>query len=191
MKNKKNKNCIDIIRKFYNRDAKAYKILVEHGRLVGEKSMRAAQRVSHLEPDLEFIREAAMLHDIGIFMIDAPDLGCVGRHPYIAHGRLGRELLEEIGLRRHALVCERHVGVGISAEDIRTHGLPLPERDMLPVSIEERIICYADKFFSKNGRHGTPREKSIEDILATLAPYGEDKVARFQSWTALFDGSCP
>ncbi len=161
---------------------------MEHGRLVAEKSLAAAQRVPHLEPDLEFIREAAMLHDIGIFMIDAPELGCIGKHPYIAHGRLGRELLEEMGLRRHALVCERHVGVGISAEDVKTHGLPLPERDMLPVSIEERIICYADKFFSKNGCKGTPREKSIQEILATLASYGEDKMSRFQSWVELFEG---
>ncbi|MCP4686901.1 MAG: phosphohydrolase, partial [Desulfobacterales bacterium] len=125
-------NVIDIIRKFYPAHGKAHRILLEHGRLVAEKSLAAAQRVSHLAPDLEFIREAAMLHDIGVFMVDAPGLGCVGKRPYIVHGVLGRELLEEIGLPRHALVCERHVGVGISAEDIKKHDLPLPERDMLP-----------------------------------------------------------
>jgi hypothetical protein len=50
-----------------------------------------------------------------------------------------------------ALVCERHIGVGISIAEIQHHNLPLPSRDMIPVSIEEQLICYSDKFFSKNG----------------------------------------
>jgi hypothetical protein len=47
--------------------------------------------------------------------------------------------------------------------------LPLPARDMFPLSVEERLICYADKFFSKtdNGRH----EKTIDEITAGLARY--------------------
>jgi uncharacterized protein len=86
---------------------------------------------------------------------------------------------------RHGLVCERHVGVGISAEDIRRFDLPLPVRDMRPVTVEEQIICYADKFFSKNGG-GTSREKSVTEIVASLRPYGTDKVERFMGWVELF-----
>ena len=86
---------------------------------------------------------------------------------------------------RHGLVCERHVGVGISAEDIRRFDLPLPVRDMRPVTVEEQIICYADKFFSKNGSD-TPCEKSVAEILESLKPYGADKVERFLGWMELF-----
>jgi uncharacterized protein len=88
-----------------------------------------------------------MLHDIGILHTKSPGLGCHGKYPYICHGFLGRELLDRIGLPEYGLISERHVGVGISSDDIRTFTLPLPERDMVPVSIEEQIICYADKFF--------------------------------------------
>ena len=53
--------------------------------------------VPELSPDIEFIRTAALLHDIGIFMTHAPKFGCFGDHPYLAHGYLGRELLEREG----------------------------------------------------------------------------------------------
>ena len=90
-----------------------------------------------------------MLHDIGIGLCEAPQLHCSGTEPYLAHGVLGRQLLEKEGLGLHALVCERHTGAGITAEEIREGGLPLPVRDYLPVSLEEKIICVADKFYSK------------------------------------------
>ncbi|UCF93326.1 MAG: phosphohydrolase [Desulfobacterales bacterium] len=178
-------NPIDIIAKFYNKDTKAFRILVEHGRQVAVKALEAAKQVPGLNPDLGFIERAAMLHDIGIFQTAAPELGCHGPHPYICHGVLGRALLEKIGLPDDALVCERHVGVGLSAGDIRREGLPLPERDMLPVSVEEQIICYADKFFSKNG-DADGREKTVEKITRSLEPYGPDKVQRFRAWVELF-----
>lgn len=179
---------LKIIGRVYDRHSTAYRILVAHGRLVAEKAAAAAARVSHLNPDLRLLTEAAMLHDIGMIFTDSPKIGCHGQHPYICHGVLGRELLERFDLPRHALICERHVGLGVSREDIRRQQLPLPDRDMRPQSIEEQIICYADKFFSKNGR-SAGKEKPIEEILRSLRKYGEEKVRRFQSWAALFESS--
>lgn len=179
-------NPVDIIGEYYKHGSRVYEILITHGEHVAKKALKAAENVSHLNPDLDFIRDAAMLHDIGIFLTNTPKLGCTGRHPYICHGYLGRELLEKKGLHKHALVCERHVGVGITTEDIRQYNLPLPERNMQPVSIEEQIICYADKFFSKNSDSGS-EEKSAEDIKLVLEQYGHDKVAKFQSWVDMFE----
>ena len=178
-------NSLDIIAEFYRPGTRTYKILVQHGTQVADKAVSAAQKVSHLNPDLNFIREAAMLHDIGIFLTHTPELGCTGEHPYVCHGYLGREILENKGLPKHALVCERHVGVGITAEEIKCYKLPLPEHDMVPVSIEEQTICFADKFFSKNGNL-IVNEKSVEDILCRLKRYGSDKAITFQSWVRLF-----
>jgi uncharacterized protein len=177
---------LDIIKKYYNTESKTYKILIQHGELVSNKALIAAGKVAHLNPDLDFIKETAMLHDIGILFTRTPELGCTGEHPYISHGYLGRDILEKEGFKKQALVCERHLGVGISVEDIRYHRLPLPERDMLPVSIEEQIICYADKFFSKNGNL-TAEEKSVEDIIRNLEKYGKEKVKRFMTWVELFE----
>lgn len=176
---------IDIIKKFYQPGTKSYATLVHHSEQVTQKALTVAAKVPHLEPDLDFIAEAAMLHDIGIHATVAESLGCHGRHPYLLHGTLGRKMLDGLDLPRHALVCERHVGIGISAADIVTHNLPLPIRDMRPVSIEEQIICSADKFFSKNG-NGNGREKTVGEILAEIESYGSDKVIRFKSWLELF-----
>ena len=176
---------VEVIRRFYAPDSKSCRILLEHGRRVAEKALAAAGRVAHLGPDLGFIHSAAILHDIAMFLTDSPGLGCHGREPYIRHGVLGRELLEALGHPRHALVCERHVGVGISAADIRRFNLPLPVRDMLPVSIEEEVVCYADKFFSKNGG-GASHEKSVAEIVENLGRYGKDQVERFMEWAKLF-----
>jgi uncharacterized protein len=181
-------NSIDILAKFYDQHSKAFEILVEHGRQVAQKALCAAGKVGHLQPDLDFINSAAMLHDIGILYTESPAFDCHGKYPYICHGFLGKELLDGIGLPEYGLICERHIGVGISLDDIKRFNLPLPERDMRPVSIEEQIVCYADKFFSKNA-DGQEKNgpKSIEQIAESLKPYGQDKVERFQKWVQMFE----
>ena len=112
---------IDIINEFYKPGSKAREILITHSAAVAKKALEAAKRVSHLKPDYQFVEEAAMLHDIGMFYANAPSLGCTGNYPYISHGYLGRQLLENKDLHRHALVCERHVGVGLTIDEIRWH----------------------------------------------------------------------
>ena len=181
-------NPIDILEQYYDRHSKAFKILVAHGNQVAQKALKAAAKVSHLGPDLDFIEKAAMLHDIGIFLTDTPQLGCQGVHPYIRHGVLGYDLLIGAGRSRLARVCERHVGVGISAADVLRFNLPLPERDMVPITIEEQIVCYADKFFSKNG-NGTlkTQKKNIDQIMRNLQKYGKDKLDRFHNWVEMFE----
>jgi uncharacterized protein len=180
-------DSVDILAKYYNRSSKPFEILVDHGRQVAQKALEAAAKVAHLQPDLVFIENAAKLHDIGIIHTDSPAFGCHGKYPYICHGFLGREILEGLGLPEYGLISERHVGVGISRDDIRKFGLPLPERDMIPVSIEEQIICYADKFFSKNDNgHKGKGEKSVEHIFQTLESYGVDKIERFMRWLEMF-----
>ncbi len=178
-------NCLKIIGKFYDPDSKACKILADHGARVSEKALRVAENLGLPSPDRDFVQEASMLHDIGMIHTDVPRLGCHGNHPYIAHGILGRLMLEKIGLPRHALVCERHIGVGISAGDVVMQKLPIPVRDMLPTTLEEKIVCYADKFFSKNG---LAREKTPDEILRSLGRFGREKTDIFLSWLEDFEG---
>ena len=179
-------DIVNIIDQYYKSGSRTHNILIQHGKQVTNKALDIAKKIPQFNPDLDFIKEAAMLHDIGIFLTNLPELNCKGKKPYICHGYLGRAILEKIGLPKHALVCERHVGVGITVEDIKHYALPLPKRNMFPVSIEEQIICFADKFFSKT-RNALKKEKSVEDIKKYLEPYGFEKVKRFQSWVDLFE----
>jgi len=175
---------LEIIQKYYDKNTELYYLLVEHSRAVAGKALEAAENVRHLNPDLKFIEEASMLHDIGIFLTYAPEIKCYGDKPYVCHGYLGREILEREGFPRHALVCERHVGAGITIQDIEKQRLPLPKRSMSPVSIEEQIICFADKFFSKYNKRG--KEKSKGEIKTELSRFGDEKVRKFEEWLKLF-----
>lgn len=175
---------IKIIEKYYKPGTKAYLFLVPHSKMVAQKAIYVANKVKHLNPDMKFIEEAAMLHDIGIFLTHAPQLGCYGDKPYICHGYLGRELLDKEGLHRHAIVCETHVGVGLSVADIKRNNFPIPKRDMIPTTIEEQIVCFADKFFSKDS--APLKEKPLLKVRESIAKYGEDKLKRFDEWLKLF-----
>jgi len=176
-------NPFEIIEKYFLKDSEIYYVLVTHSEQVRDKALDVAKNHPELHLDTRFIAEAAMLHDIGIFLCDAPRIHCHGLHQYIEHGYLGADLIREEGLPRHALVCERHTGVGISLEMIVKGKLPLPHRDMLPVSIEEQVICYADKFFSKTQ---LDEEHSVDRIRKYLKRYGESEVTKFDSWHSRF-----
>jgi len=176
-------NPSTLLQKYYSSNSVTFDILMKHSELVTKKAVTIAQSHPELHADVSFIEEAAMLHDIGIFLTNAPELGCFGACQYIAHGYLGAAILRKEGLPRHALVCERHTGTGIALQEIIARKLPLPHRDMLPQSIEEQIICFADKFFSKSCND---KELSIKQIQAALARYGEAGLARFNGWAALF-----
>ncbi|MBF0102682.1 MAG: phosphohydrolase [Desulfobacterales bacterium] len=172
------KPLYDLIANYYPLGSKRYQILISHGQAVATKAISIAKNLNDNQIDLSFIEEASLIHDIGICFTNTPEFECYGSYPYICHGYLGRELLESHHLQKHALVCERHVGAGISVEDIELGNLPIPLRDMRPQSIEEKIICVADKFFSKSMDSNIP-ERSIQDILNNLSRYQESQVNRF------------
>ncbi|QUB66506.1 HDIG domain-containing metalloprotein [Prevotella melaninogenica] len=172
-----------IINKYYPEDNELRHILLVHSRAVADKALAIADRHPELSLDRQFIEEAAMLHDIGIVRCNAPGIQCFGTEPYICHGRIGAEMLRAEGFSRHARVCERHTGVGITRSQIIVQKLPLPQQDFLPETMEEKVICYADKFFSKSH---LDEEKTIEQAIASLSKFGEEGVARFREWVKMF-----
>lgn len=174
---------VEIINKYYAQNPKCKEILLSHSYDVTDMALRIAQRKPEFHADMQFIQEAAMLHDIGIIKTFAPDLYCEGDHPYICHGYLGSDMLKSEGYEMHALVCERHTGAGLSLSHILAADLPIPRREMLPVSIEEQIICFADKFFSKTH---LGEERSVKKARMKLEKYGEETLERFDKWSQMF-----
>lgn len=172
-----------LIDKYCPRESQANHILTVHSELVAKKALDICSRHPELKLDIKFVEEAAMLHDIGIVKTFAPDIGCFGNLPYICHGYLGHDILFAEGYIEHALVCERHTGTGLSKHDIIVSNLPLPHREMQPVSQEEIIICYADKFYSKGDIY---EELSVDKIIKNLSRYGDDKVDLFLTWHNLY-----
>ncbi len=172
-----------IIDKYYPDDNALRHILITHSQSVARKALQIAISCPELGLDKDFVWEAAMLHDLGIFLTNAPGIECHGREPYIRHGILGAALLRSEGFERHARVCERHTGAGLSLDDIVRQDLPLPHQSFLPETLEEQLICYADKFFSKTR---LDQEKTVEQAERSLSKFGEEGVLRFRHWVELF-----
>lgn len=172
-----------LIDKYYGDNAELRDILVRHSTAVAHKALAIADAHPELKLDRRFLLEAAMLHDIGIIRTDAPDIKCFGTEPYIRHGVIGAEMMRAEGYPRHARVCERHTGAGLSQKEIERQGLPLPHTDLLPETPEEQVVCYADKFFSKT-RLDT--EKTIAQAERSVAKHGEEGLRRFKEMEKRF-----
>jgi HDIG domain protein len=172
-----------LIDKYYGIDGPLRQLLLIHSRSVAQLALDIAHRHPELPIDRSFLEEAALLHDIGILHCDAPRIHCHGTAPYILHGRLGADMLRAEGFPRHARVCERHTGAGITRAAILAQHLPLPPQDFLPETLEEQLICYADKFFSKTH---LDRQRTPEQALRSLEAFGSDSIERFRHWQHLF-----
>ena len=176
-------NPESIIHKYYDGQPELEQLLLTHSRLVAEEALSVAERHQELNLDHKFLYEAAMLHDIGILRCNAPGIHCHGTEHYICHGLEGGKILREEQLPRHARVAERHTGTGLTPETIQRQQLPLPLCDFSPETLEEQVICYADKFFSKT--HPSER-KTYERVVQSLEKFGAESVERFQYWHKIF-----
>ena len=158
-----------------------HEIMRIHSECVYQKALNLAKHSRYADAiDYVFLREAAMLHDYGILWVDAPDIGCHGTEPYMRHGILGAEYLRKLdGIKyaRHARVCERHIGSGLTAQEIINGKMPLPARDFLPETFEEKLITYADNFYSKNPAF-LREEKSWDSLCKKYERFGTASLER-------------
>lgn len=173
-----------IINQYYPEENELKKILLTHSKSVTDKALQIVDRHPELQLDRQFIEEAAMLHDIGIVKCNAPGIFCYGTEPYIKHGIIGAEMLRSAGFPRHARVCERHTGAGIELSNILEQNLPLPHQNFLPETLEEQVICYADKFFSKTH---LDRVRTPEQALKSVERFGNGGAQRFKQWMQKFE----
>ena len=161
---------ISIINKYYPNDDALRQLLLKHSRQVADRCLQIARKHKELPVDIQFLEEAAMLHDIGIYQCDAPSIYCNGTEPYIKHGPIGGDLLRAEGFPRHARVAERHTGTGLPGYE--------------PETLEEQIVCYADKFYSKSS---PDRVRSVLETAQSLEKFGHEGVKKFLSWSERFE----
>lgn len=132
----------------------SYQIVYEHSVRVWRL---ACDITSHLEGvDYSLLYRACLLHDVGRLY-----------HPphsaqAIRHGLTGAEILFSEGLYPEAKAAERHIGVGITAEDVLHQGLPLPVADYVPRTGLEHIVAHADNLDGK----GIRDERDVEERFA-------------------------
>ena len=180
----KTMDYLSYIYKYYPEDDDLRRLLLKHSRQVADRCLKIARKHRELPIDVQFLEEAAMLHDIGIFRCQAPSIFCTGTEPYICHGQIGGKLLRAEGFPRHARVCERHTGTGLTKEQIIEQRFPLPPEDFIPETLEEQIVCYADKFYSKSH---PDRNLTIAQTAQSLEKFGHAGVLKFLGWAERFE----
>ena len=161
---------LSIINKYYPADDELRRVLLQHSRQVADRCLQIVKKHRELPVDLQFLEEAAMLHDIGIYQCDAPSIHCHGREPYIKHGPIGGDLLRQEGFPRHARVAERHTGTGLPGYE--------------PETMEEQLVCYADKFYSKSS---PDHVRTVAETAEELEKFGHEGVEKFLQWVKMFE----
>jgi uncharacterized protein len=141
--------AIELLKKYSNSE-ESFKAVLEHSKSVQKEALEIAEDVKkNHEIDIKIVKIGSLLHDIGRFRCH--------KEKSIRHGIVGGEILRNENLNEYAEIAERHVGVGITIEDIKKQKLDLPLKNLVPETIEQKIITYADNLIF-GSRVGTINE---------------------------------
>jgi uncharacterized protein len=114
--------------------------IIEHCQTVTRVARVLAEEFARRGHDVDVgsVVAAAMLHDIGR-----------SKTHTVRHGFEGSQIVESEGADRRVVeIVRKHVGAGIASEESARLGLP--DLDYIPRTLEERIVCFADKLVDRN-----------------------------------------
>lgn len=136
--------------------------VIAHSETVCRAAEEISERIRRLgqgNPDAKLVTAGAILHDIGRSKTHG-----------VAHGFIGGQIIQGLGLdERLVRIAERHVGAGIPKDEAKALGLP--EQDFIPKTLEERIVCYADKLaFGHEIKSCDETIRDFEEELGTNHP---------------------
>lgn len=90
-----------------------------------------------LKIEVNLVEIGALLHDIGR-----------SKSHDINHAIIGGQIAKSLNLPKSIVsIIECHIGGGISSDEAKRLGLPI--KDYVPVTLEEKIVTYADKLVEK------------------------------------------
>ncbi len=145
------------------------KQIIDHTRAVAKIAVRMAKLC---DADVDLVRTAALLHDIGRLKTHGPQ-----------HGYEGGEILRALCFPEKIVsVVERHVGGGLDLREAVNLGMP--ERDFVPNTLEEKIVCIADKLIEDDRKVPIDREvqklkdKRLDEAASRLQKLYEEMEER-------------
>jgi len=130
--------------------------VVEHCKSVSAFAVKVAKACQKrgLKTDVSLVEISALLHDIGRSKTHS-----------VNHALVGGKIARSLGLPNSVVsIIERHAGGGIPKEEAKKLGWPA--KDYLPKTLEEKIVCYADK--RVEGLRIVPIEQTIKVYAAAL-----------------------
>jgi uncharacterized protein len=173
-KNLPTHDAIVNLHKKYAPNEDAFKKVFSHCQIVAEIAMELLKAKPMPDIDVEFVKTACLIHDIGVYELFDGD--SLRKDDYILHGIKGQRILHDEGFDEALCrIASHHTGVGIDKRHIIEHNLDMPHEDFHAETPEERLVMYADKFHSK-----TPRFNKSETYARFVSRYGEGKAEEFK-----------
>jgi tRNA (cytidine56-2'-O)-methyltransferase len=124
------KECIQLLR-----DQGCSESVVKHCQAVRDL---AGQIALCAKADVELVEVGSLLHDIGR-----------GKTHGITHAIVGAGIARSLDLPSEIVnIIERHLGAGIPREEAVSLGLP--DKDLIPITLEEKIVTHADNLIEDN-----------------------------------------
>ena len=112
--------------------------------------------------DIDVLRYAAILHDIGRSESQGVD-----------HSVVGSQIAKSLNLPESLVnIIKRHVGAGVTEEEAKEMGWP--EDSYVPQTLEEKIVAYADKRIDKGKK--VPIEIEIKRLQDKNKPEAAERV---------------
>jgi len=153
--------------------------VIRHCKAVAKLALETAEacKENGLNVNLELVEIGALLHDVGRSKTHS-----------VHHAVVGAEILEAAGLPEAVIsIIKRHVGGGITSDEAEELGWP---NDVyVPVTIEEKIVSYADKLIEKSKR--VPIEVTVEELVKEGRHEAAERVLKLQKEMAELIGDCP
>ena len=138
------KTCIKLLK-----NAGCSRDVIRHCKSVRDIAVKIAKKAS---ADVHLVEAGALLHDIGR-----------SKSHDIRHVLEGVEIARTLGLSEKIIrIIETHIGAGIPSDEAK--GLGLPEKNYIPETLEEKIVCHADNLIENNKKQKI--EKEVEKALS-------------------------
>ena len=119
------------------------KEVIKHCLAVRDVAVKIAKKAN---ADVELVEVGALLHDIGRSIThDTP------------HVIKGGKIAKKLDLPKEVVrIIERHIGAGLSKEEAKKLGLP--EKNYIPKTLEEKIVCHADSLIENSKKQKIEKE---------------------------------
>jgi len=132
--------------------------VIKHCEAVSKLAVEIALTIRKrgLNCNIELVEVGSLLHDIGRAKTHS-----------VHHAIEGARIAETQRLPKPVIsIIKRHVGGGISANEARR--LRWPRDNYIPQTLEEKVVCYADKLIENSQR--VTFSKTLENLSETLPP---------------------
>ena len=154
--------------------------VMSHCKAVAKLAVKTAKTLKErgFDVDVGVVEVGALLHDIGRSKTHSVD-----------HVIVGAEIVKTAGMPDSVVaIIKRHVGGGITTTEAKSLGWP--DDNYMPVTLEEKVVSYADKLVETTDER-VPIEETISKFQARGLTASAERVRKIHDEIAQMCGEKP